>query len=158
MGIFGTTAALFSDFSLLLEAVIFGAFLFGWSQAKKKLTLRHRRIMGSALILNILFVGAYMIRSLLKEGGAGFLGPESIRSFVYLPTVIVHGIASILAFILAGAAFYYGKTHTTQKKSPVFKSKEERNKHRIIGLFAISTWGLSFITGLFVYILLYVAY
>jgi putative membrane protein len=158
MSLLGTGASLFADISLLLEAVILAAFIVGWRYAKRKRTNEHYKIMTTAFILNLLFVGSYMIRSLLKSGSTHFSGPENIKAFIYLPTVIVHGIASVLAFILAGYTVYYGYSHTTQKKKRVFTQPQNRSKHRILGILTISTWTLSFVTGTLVYLLLYVLY
>src|SRR3990172_1148870 len=109
MGFFGTSATLFADISLLLQAVIL----------------------------------------------AGFLGPDDIKDFVYLPTVIVHGLASLMAFALAGYTVYYGYTRTVQKKKRVFSDPSKRIKHRLIGILAISTWALSFSTGLLLFVLFF---
>ncbi|NIM45693.1 MAG: DUF420 domain-containing protein, partial [Nitrososphaeria archaeon] len=116
MGIFGTSASNFADLSLVLEALILGSFIVGIRYARRHLSNHHYKIMTGGFFLNLIFVGAYMIRSLLGEGSSTFPGPADVRDFVYLPTVIVHGISSILAFILAGFTLYYGYTHTVQKK------------------------------------------
>jgi putative membrane protein len=158
MGLFGTSATLYSDLSLVLEAIILGGFFVGFSYARKKLSNEHYKVMTSAFVLNLIFVGSYMVRGLLKEGSPQFMGPEFIKDFVYLPTVIVHGIASLLAFLIAGFTVYYGYSHTVQKRRRVFPKSSNRSVHRILGILTISTWTLSFVTGVFVYILLYVLY
>jgi putative membrane protein len=158
MALFGTSAPIFADASLLLEALILGSFFVGWIYAKRKLTNTHYKIMTTAFGFNLFFVGSYMVKSLLKEGSTEFLGPENIKDFVYLPTVIVHGIASLLAFVLAGYTVYYGYTRSVQKKRRVFPEAKKRNIHRILGILTISTWSLAFLTGAFVYLFLYVLY
>jgi len=158
MGFFGTSATLFADISLLLQAVILAGFIVGYRYARRKLSDEHYKIMTAAFTLNLIFVASYMIRSLLKGGSTRFLGPDDIKDFVYLPTVIVHGLASLMAFALAGYTVYYGYTRTVQKKKRVFSDPSKRIKHRLIGILAISTWALSFATGLLVYVLLYVLF
>ncbi len=158
MGVFGTSASLFADISLLIEAAILASFIVGWRYAIRKQTNDHYRIMTGAFLLNVAFVGGYMIRSLLSEGSTGFSGPGFIKDFVYLPTVIVHGIASLAAFALAGLTVYYGYSRSVQKKRRVFSKPMQRTTHRLMGLLTISTWTLSFLTGVLVYILLYVLY
>jgi len=158
MGVFGTGASFFADFSLVFQAVILGAFIVGWRRAMAKRIEEHQKIMTTAFVLNVLFVGIYMIKSLLSQGSAEFMGPEGVKDFLYMPTVIVHGIASLLAFVLAGLTLYYGYTRTVVKKRRVFPKPLMRTTHRIVGILAISTWTLSFLTGVFVYILLYVLY
>lgn len=155
MGLFGTSASLFADISLLLEAVILAGFFIGWSYGKKKRSKEHQSLMTGAFALNVAFVGAYMIRSLLGEGGAAFQGPDFVKDFIYLPTVIVHGIASLLAFLLAAITLFYGYTRSVMKKRRVFPSQSLQTRHKILGVLTISTWSLSFTTGIFVYALLY---
>jgi uncharacterized membrane protein YozB (DUF420 family) len=57
MGLFGTSAGLFADISLVLEAIILGSFLVGWRYARGKLTNEHYKIMTGAFTLNLVFVG-----------------------------------------------------------------------------------------------------
>jgi putative membrane protein len=158
MGIFGTSASLFADLSLVLELLILGAFFVGYRYAMMKRSNEHYKIMTGAFSLNLVFVGTYMIKSLLSEGSTGFSGPETIKDLVYLPTVVVHGISSVLAFVLAGITLYYGYSHTVQKKHRVFPNKSDRFKHRILGLLTISTWAFAFITVFIFDLLLYGIY
>lgn len=158
MGLFGTSASLFSDIGLVLETVILASFLIGARYARRHLSNQHYKIMTAGFVLNVVFVGSYMIRSLLKETSARFSGPETIKTLVYLPTVIVHGIASLMAFALAGYTVYYGYSHTVQKKRRVFTDPGFRTRHRLLGILTLSTWALSFVTGALVYLLLYVFY
>jgi uncharacterized membrane protein YozB (DUF420 family) len=81
MGLFGTSAGLFADISLVLEAIILGSFLIGWRYAKNNLTNEHYRIMTGAFALNLVFVGGYMIRSLITEGS---ICPCRIHSLLWL--------------------------------------------------------------------------
>lgn len=158
MGIFGTSASLFADVSLVFQAAILASFIVGWRRAIAKRIAEHQKIMTIAFVLNVAFVGTYMIRSVLSEGSTGFSGPVFIKDFIYLPTVIVHGIASLLAFALAGLTLYYGYSRSVENKRRTFPKPMQRTTHRIMGLLTISTWALSFLTGVFVYILLYVLY
>jgi putative membrane protein len=158
MGFFGTSATFFSDISLILEAIILGSFIVGIRYARRHLSNQHYKIMTAGFVLNVIFVGSYMIRSLLSEDSVRFSGPEVVKTLVYLPTVIVHGIASLGAFALAGYTVYYGFTHTVQKKRRVFTDSGLRTRHRLLGILAVSTWTLSFATGVLVYLLLYVFY
>lgn len=159
MGIFGTKATLFSDLSLIIEIIIVSIFIYGATFARKKLSDRHHKLMLTGFSLNLLFVLSYMIYSgLFKSGAAKFAGSEEVRKFVYLPMVITHGTASTIAFILAGYAAYYGIKHSMIKKRRIFPSKDEREKHAKIGRATIYTWAIALITGVLVYILLYVVY
>ncbi len=158
MGIFGTSSSVFADVSIVIEALILLSFAVGVGYARKHSVSRHYKIMTAAFILNLAFVAVYMVRSLIQEGSSDFMGPGSIRDFVYIPTAAVHGIASLAAFTLAGYTVYYGYTRTSQKKIRTFKAPELRSTHRTLGILTLSTWTLSFCTGIAVYVLLYVLY
>jgi len=158
MGFLGTGATSYADFSLVLEAVIFSSFLIGFRYARRRLTNQHYKTMTAAFAINVVFVASYMIKSLVSKGSATFTGPSSLRTYVYLPTVIVHGTSSLLAFALAGYTLYYGYSRSVEKKRRVFLNAGERGRHRMLGLLTISTWLLAFATGLAVYLLLYILF
>ncbi|MEE8358353.1 MAG: DUF420 domain-containing protein [Candidatus Hydrothermarchaeales archaeon] len=158
MGVFGTAASFFSDFSLILQVVILAVFIIGFSYALKHLSNRHAKLMTLGFLINLFFVVFFMIGSRTLGVRSGFMGPANIRKTVYLPVVIVHGISSTLAFVLAGYAVYYGYKHTLLKKKRVFRSKPERGMHKKIGYATLVFWSVSFITGVAVYLMLYVLY
>lgn len=159
MGFLGTSASNFSDVSLLLEVLIVLVFIFGAKYARRALSNQHHSIMLWGFLANAAFVGSYMIySSLIKTGGAKFLGPQTVKSFVYLPLVIVHGFGSIIAFVLAGYTVYYGIKHSIIKERRVFGSKEERARHKKLGTATIYSWSAALVSGIAVYLLLYVIY
>lgn len=158
MGIFGTSSSVFADISIIIEALILLSFAVGVSYARKHAVDKHYKIMTVAFIANLVFVGVYMIRSLIQESSQKFSGSVFIKDFVYIPTAVVHGIASLAAFALAGYTVYYGYTRTSQKKIRTFKAPGIRSTHRTLGILTLSTWTLSFFTGIAVYLLLYVLY
>jgi len=159
MGFLGTRASDFSDFSLLLEVLIVLVFIFGARYARRALSNTHHSIMLWGFLANAAFVGSYMIyTSLIKTGATKFLGPAAVKTFVYLPLVIIHGLGSIIAFVLAGYTVYYGIKHSIIKERRVFKSKEERARHKKLGIATIFSWSAALVSGIIVYLLLYVIY
>ncbi len=155
MGFLGTKASNFSDVSLLLEFLVTAAFLLGYYFAKEKKISAHYRTMVSAFALDVSFMVSYMIKSLV-EGRTEFTGPEFVKKFVYLPTVIFHSIISIVVLVLAAYMVYHGFKNTVKGNGRRMVS--ERDKHKRIGKITIVTWILSFASGIAVYLLLYVLY
>ena len=158
MGIFGTSASLFSDFSLILEVIIIFVFILGFLYGRKHLSNRHYKLMTLGFLINLFFVVFFMIGSRTIGSHTTFTGPENIRKTLYLPVVIIHGISSTLAFILAGYAVFYGYKHSTMKKKRVFTDKTGYRNHKRIGYATLVFWGLSFLTGVLVYLMLYSLY
>ncbi|MFQ5888268.1 MAG: DUF420 domain-containing protein, partial [Candidatus Hydrothermarchaeales archaeon] len=156
MGLFGTYASLFSDFSLILEVVILSVFIIGFTYARKHLSNQHYKLMTIGFLINLFFVIFFMIGSRTIGGSSEFMGSEGIRRTVYLPVVIIHGTTSTLAFILAGYAIYYGYKHTTMKRKRVFRSRNDHRMHKKIGYTTLGVWSIAFLTGVLVYLMLYV--
>ena len=154
MGIFGTRAGYFSDLSLILEFLVTFAFFFGYYFARKRRISMHYRTMLSAFILDVSFMVSYMIKSLI-EGRTEFLGPEFVKIYVYLPTVIFHSIISLVVLFLAAYMIYHGFKNT-EKINGRKMIEKEKERHRKIGKITLVTWFLSFLSGLAVYYLLYV--
>ncbi len=154
MGFFGTRASYFSDLSLILEFLVTSAFLLGYYFARKRSINAHYRTMVSALILDTSFMVSYMVKSLI-EGRTEFKGPEYIKAYIYLPTVIFHSIISIVVLAMALYMVYHGFRNTTKTNGRrMIRSKE---RHHRLGKATIITWLLSFASGIAIYYMLYVA-
>jgi len=153
MGFFGTRASYFSDVSLLLEFLVTIAFFLGYYFARKRRISRHYKTMVSALLLYSSFMVSYMVKSLV-EGRTEFKGPEAIKTYIYLPTVALHSIISIVVLALAVYMVFHGFRNT--EKTNGRKMVKEKDKHHRIGRLTIITWLLSFATGLVIYYMLYV--
>jgi putative membrane protein len=156
MGILGTSAGLVSDLSLIFEVVILSIITFAWLKARSKESNLHHNMTILATILNVLFVLSYMIKSYV-ESPPTFQGPDSIRVGVYLPVVIVHGLVSTIVLILSLVLIYISIKGATKEKRWVF-SKEKRPKHKKMGVLMFLMWYIAMITGIIVYVLLYMAY
>jgi putative membrane protein len=143
MGLFGTKASLFSDISLILEFLVTAFFIVGIRYAGK-VKRKHCMLMATAFTLDVSFMVSYMIKSLI-EGRTEFVGPETIKLYVYLPTVIIHSIISLLVLFMAAYMVFSG-----------FRGWTER--HRKLGMLTFYTWLISFASGIAVYLLLYVLF
>jgi|Deesub1362A_J573_1020465.scaffolds.fasta_scaffold00845_1 uncharacterized membrane protein YozB (DUF420 family) len=155
MGIYGTKASLYSDLSLTLEFLVTAMFLTGYYFARKRNFSLHPKFMGTAFVLDIAFLVSYMIKSLV-EGRTKFMGPLGVYKFVYLPTVVFHSIISIVVLLLAAFMVYNG-IKNFDKKTMTMRT-ENVLKHRKFGKITLTTWVLSFMSGIAVYLLLYILY
>ncbi len=156
LGFLGTSTGVVSDLSLIFEIIIIAIITFSWLKAKEKDTNMHHRLMIIAVIVNVVFVVSYMVKSLV-EGQTSFQGPENVRVGLYLPVVIVHGLISILVLVLSFVLIYLGiKWGIKDQKWAM--NKEKKPKHKKFGKLLFFTWYIALITGIIVYILLYVVY
>jgi|Deesub1362A_J573_1020465.scaffolds.fasta_scaffold00036_164 putative membrane protein len=154
MGFYGTHAGIFSDLSLTLEILITIAFLLGYRFARKRDISKHYKTMTTAFVLDVVFVLSYMVKSLI-EGRTGFGGPENLKILVYLPTVIFHSIISVIVLVMAGYMIYYGFKHT-ERFAGSRRMVDGKSRHVRLGKATIIVWILSVISGILVYLLLYV--
>lgn len=156
MGFLGTSAGAVSDLSLIFEVVILAIITFAWLKARSSESNLHHKMTIIAVILNVLFVLSYMIKSYVEDPPT-FQGPDSMRVGVYLPVVIVHGLVSTIVLVLSLVLIYISIRWGTKEKKWTF-SKEKRPKHKKLGKIMFLMWYVAMITGIIVYILLYMAY
>lgn len=118
----------------------------GWYFIRSGRVRRHRAAMISAFVLILLFLVLY----LLKTGGGGRKevvgGPEILQS-VYLATLGIHILLSILAVPVVVYALTLGLTRTPAEL-------RSRTPHRRVGRVAASTWIVSLVLGIVAYVLL----
>ena len=95
-GIFGTTAPLLSDLSLIASILLGAAAAFGGIQAKKKHFKKHCPIMAYAAFLNWLPILAVMVPALI-----GVLqGTRTLAAGAFASMPIFHGILGTLTQVL----------------------------------------------------------
>lgn len=111
----------------------------------------------TVIIVDLLFLVSYMVKSLI-EGGTEFRGPSAVKLTVYLPTVIFHSIISIVIIIFAVIMIITAYKWNKKVKGKWKLGAEKGAKHRKYGLYFLIVWYISFITGMIVYLLLYVIY
>lgn len=110
---------------------------------------RHRALMLTSFGLFALFLVLYLYRVAILGPGE-FPGPETIRTFVYLPVLLIH---IGLAVVCVPFVFYALLTAITRPVEDIYETN-----HRTVGKVAAALWLISFSMGLVIYILLYVVY
>lgn len=110
---------------------------------------RHRRLMLASFGLFALFLALYLYRVALL-GPTEFPGPQTVRTYVYLPVLFVH-IA--LAVVCVPFVFYALLTAGTRSVGEIYETR-----HRAAGRIAATLWLVSFSMGVVIYAMLYHVY
>ncbi|MCG7342751.1 DUF420 domain-containing protein [Sporosarcina sp. ACRSL] len=129
-----------STFFIVLSAVLVAV---GWSLIKKKNIAAHKKTMIAAAVSAVLFFIIYVSRTIFI-GNTAFGGPEHLKVY-YTVFLIFHIILSTTGAVLGIMTINWG-----------LKNKLE--KHREIGPVTSIVWFFTAITGVAVYLLLYVFY
>ncbi|WP_079508312.1 DUF420 domain-containing protein [Mesobacillus jeotgali] len=115
----------------------------GWAQIKKRKIDQHRKTMTLAGVFAIIFFVIYASRTIFI-GNTSFGGPDEIKIY-YTLFLIFHISLATIGAVLGIISLYTG-----------YKNKLER--HRKLGPVTSITWFFTGITGVAVYLLLYVFY
>ena len=129
-----------STFFIVLSAVLVAI---GWGLIIKGKREAHKKTMIAAAIAAVLFFIIYVSRTLFV-GNTSWGGPDDLK-MIYQVFLIFH-------IVLATVAAVFGLTTLTLG----FKAKYA--KHRKIGRITSVIWFITAITGLMVYLLLYIFY
>jgi len=149
-GIFGTEASLSSDLSLILEVVTTLLFTVGYFSERR--SGKHCIVMVAAVVANVLFVVGYMVSRLIREEVPA--PPEQFAA-LYRAVVIPHGILSVLVLALALLLAFLAYRWRSKTENTVVLGSRKRI-HGRLGLVTLILWYLSFLTGVVIYIMLYV--
>lgn len=109
----------------------------------------HARAMATTAVLFFGFLGLYLLR-LANEGLTEFQGPDEIYLYVYLPVLAVHMVLAAAAVPLVVYAVYVG--------ARLPREAVQETLHPRVGRVAAPLWGVSFVLGLVVYLLLHHVY
>lgn len=115
----------------------------GWRLIIKKKIEAHKKAMVAAAVAAVLFLILYLSRSILI-GNTAFGGPDSLKMF-YTVFLIFHIVTAIVGAVLGVITIRAGL-------------KNNLAKHRKLGPIASVIWLITAITGVMVYLLLYVFY
>lgn len=129
-----------STFFIVLSAVLVAI---GWGLIIKGKREAHKKTMIAAAIAAVLFFIIYVSRTLFV-GNTSWGGPDDLK-MIYQVFLIFH-------IVLATVAAVFGLTTLTLG----FKAKYA--KHRKLGRITSVIWFITAITGLMVYLLLYIFY
>lgn len=132
-----------------INATALTCLLFGYRAIRAGRIREHRKLMLLSATLISAFLFLYVTR--VAFGGVKeFRGPAEVRTFIYLPTLIVHVALSILSVPLIVHNLLVGLTRATEEVG--------RTAHPRVGRLAVYLWSLSLTLGLVVYALLNLAY
>ena len=132
-----------------VSVVAVGTIAFGWSAIRRGEVDRHRAAMLVSLALFATFLALYLYRVSLL-GPSGFVGPDIVYTYIYLPILAIH---IVLAVVCIPLLYYVLLLALTRPVSEV-----PATDHRRIGRVAASLWMVSFTLGTVVYLMLYVIY
>ncbi|WP_203246110.1 DUF420 domain-containing protein [Sporosarcina beigongshangi] len=129
-----------STFLIVLSAVLVAV---GWSLIRKKRIEAHKKMMLAAAASAILFLIIYLSRSIII-GNTSFAGPDHLKIY-YTIFLVFHIILATTGAVLGAMMISWGL-------------KNNLAKHRKMGPIASIIWFFTAITGVAVYLLLYVIY
>jgi putative membrane protein len=129
-----------STIFIVLSAV---AVAIGWYLISKRRLEAHKKMMTLAAVFAVIFFVIYASRTIFI-GNTQFGGPDDIKIF-YTIFLIFHIILATTGAVFGLFSLYYGY-------------KNKLDKHRKIGPITSVIWLFTGITGIAVYLLLYVFY
>ncbi|QUW21768.1 DUF420 domain-containing protein [Sporosarcina sp. Marseille-Q4063] len=129
-----------STIFIILSAVFVAI---GWNLIRKRKIEAHKKMMIAAAVSAVLFFIIYISRTIVV-GNTSFGGPDSLKLY-YTIFLVFHIILSIIGAIMGVITIRAG-------------FKNDLEKHRKIGPISSVIWFFSAITGVMVYLLLYVFY
>lgn len=115
----------------------------GWYYIKQKKIETHKKLMLSAAVFAVIFLTIYLTRTIFI-GNTSFGGPDNLKWF-YHTFLIFHIILATVGGVLGLRTIYLGL-------------KDLLDKHRKLGPITSIIWFFTAITGVTVYVLLYVLY
>jgi putative membrane protein len=131
---------LISTSCIVISAILVA---FGVSFIKQGKTIQHQKMMVAGALFAILFFAIYLTRTFVF-GSTLFAGPDWMKVYYYI-FLIGHILLAMVSAILGLRTLY-----------TAFKGTFE--KHRKLGPVTAYTWFITAITGVTVYLLLYVIY
>lgn len=129
-----------STFFIILSAVFVAI---GWNLIRKRKIEEHKKMMIAAAVSAVLFFIIYISRTIVV-GNTSFGGPDSLKLY-YTIFLVFHILLSIIGAIMGVITIRSGFKNNLQK-------------HRKIGPISSIIWFFSAITGVMVFLLLYVFY
>lgn len=129
-----------STFLIILSAVFVAI---GWNLIRKRKIEAHKKMMIAAAISAVLFLIIYLSRTILV-GNTAFGGPDSLKIY-YTVFLVFHINLATFGAVLGVITLRAGL-------------KNNLVKHRKLGPIASVIWFFTAITGVAVYLLLYILY
>lgn len=129
-----------STFFIILSAVLVAI---GWNLIRKRQIEAHKKVMLGAGAAALTFFIIYVSRTLFV-GNTAFGGPEELKIY-YTIFLIFHITLATIGAVMGLVTIFWGL-------------KNRLDKHRKIGPYTSVVWFFTAITGVTVYLLLYVFY
>ncbi|MFK8793601.1 DUF420 domain-containing protein [Planococcus plakortidis] len=129
-----------STFFIVLSAILVAI---GWNLIRKRRIEAHKKMMLAAGAAALTFFIIYVSRTLFV-GNTAFGGPDELKIY-YTVFLIFHITLATIGAVMGLLTIYWGL-------------KNRLDKHRKIGPFTSVVWFFTAITGVTVYLLLYVFY
>jgi putative membrane protein len=129
-----------STFFIVLSAILVAI---GWNLIRKKKIEAHKKTMLAAAVSALLFFIIYMSRTIFI-GNTAFGGPDNLKIY-YTIFLIFHIVLATTGAVFGIVTIYLGL-------------KNNLVKHRKIGPVTSVIWFFTAITGVAVYLLLYIFY
>jgi len=137
---------LFSHAIAAINTVATVLLALGWKWIREGKVERHRKAMGSAFGLIMVFLVLY----LWKIGGGGtkeLVGAPDLIHNAYLLMLAIHIILSVVAVPVVLYALVLGLTHTPREL-------RQETPHKTVGRIAAGSWILSLSMGVLTYVIL----
>ncbi|MBM7716779.1 DUF420 domain-containing protein [Siminovitchia sp. FSL H7-0308] len=115
----------------------------GWSKVKRRELETHQKMMTAAAVFAVIFFAIYSSRTVFI-GNTSFGGPDEVKLF-YTVFLFFHITLATVGAVLGIISLWTG-------------FKDRLHVHRKIGPFSSVVWLATGITGVIVYLLLYVIY
>ena len=132
-----------------VSLVAIGTILLGVREIRRGNVDRHRLSMLTSFALFGLFLALYLYRVLLI-GPSEFPGPDAVRTYLYLPFLLVH---IGLAVLCVPFVFYALVSAGTRPVAAIHETNHAR-----VGRVAATLWLISFSMGIAIYAMLYHVY
>lgn len=159
-GLFGTPASLLTDIGLILVQLSMVLALIARYFILKKKPVHHFVTMVSGILTLYLFLFFYVLNYALN-GVKTFGGPDDVKLFYYI-FLIIHIIGAIIMGGLCTTLLYRSiKRVDLAQETPFGKfpfEKPYRSWHKRMGRIGVYLWTFTALSGLAVYIMLYVLY
>jgi putative membrane protein len=156
-GFLGTKADFWWDVTLTTETIVVVAFIMAWRYAKRGQGLKHQKGMLTATVMVVGWLFMYVAQQVIA-GVSGFDGPEGVKLFIYMPTIIFHSLLSTLAILLSFYQIYGGFKWSKLEGGDKVLSGAGAARHRKLGKVTLLSYLMSVITAYMIYIMLFVIY
>ncbi|MFQ5507897.1 MAG: DUF420 domain-containing protein [Leptospirillia bacterium] len=156
-GFLGTKADFWWDVTLTTETIVVVAFVMGWLYGRRHQGVKHQKTMLIATVMVTAWLAMYVAQQIIA-GLSGFDGPEGVKLFVYVPTIIFHSLVSTLAILLSGFQIYGGFKWSRFEGGDKVLHGKGANRHRKLGKVTLLSYLMSVITAYMIYFMLFVIY